>query len=929
VFALENASVNTSAFMQAAAALTRRQYPAAATTVEDLYLHMSDTDFANVFALPSQANFTIQIDEAELLANLVYDVNTNESRVTIPRNTVFYASGVPFSLQYPINITQLEHGGLIITYDTSVTSPLQTLSTNAITYTTAMDDSYTRYIIFSVPTQQFDIVEMTNNVNSTGGFTTRVPFTSQYYYCRVYCNNGTNTWTEIDTTYTQEVYDLTKPTAVITVANSVATVTIPVVYITNGMVSGNVRIDVYETQGPLTQILGNYSLDNFTATFTALDAADATPQVAAFTNIKSVAVYSTDTTTGGRNAMTFAELQTRAINNSVGPRNLPITPSQIQSTLLDYGYTLVKNVDSITNRIYWATKALPDPTSDNLVTPANASVLTLITTTAAADDYRGCVSHTTGSTITPKALFQVNNGITSLVTKSAYASLSASGLPELAHAVNTGNYFFTPFYYVLDNTSANTFAVRPYYLNSPVIRSCSFVGTNSATALQVSVAGGYSILPTENGYQIKLTTSSNSTFQNLADSQVFCQLAFTNSAQSGYSYMLGTQLARTNNTGERTYVFDITTNYDINANDQISLETFTAPSVNSIPRSALIQDISVLFVTSNPTAMSAPTTTIDGVVGNSQFSVPVIGITQQTLNVQFGYALPTLWNSYRTIAGGVKYKTYASDVPATYTERVYNRDPLTGASFSVTAGVLSYHVAHEVGDPKLDTLGNQIYLHRAGDPVLDGNGLPVPIDNYETQIQRSLDIMALDGIYQFANDPVTLEYLSQIDTSLITTLTEDLTTIGTEVLENTQIFFYPALAKGTVAAIVDGSTIANIEAAQSLNVVLYVSNTVYNNASLLAQLQSATIRGIGKYFRENEVVAVSAMGDSLASAYGGDVIGISLSGLGGSANYKVVTLTDSSTTLSINKVLVVQPNGQLAVVEDITITFMVHSDTPY
>ena len=54
-----------------------------------------------------------------------------------------------------------------------------------------------------------------------------------------------------------------------------------------------------------------------------------------------------------------------------------------------------------------------------------------------------------------------------------------------------------------------------------------------------------------------------------------------------------------------------------------------------------------------------------------------------------------------------------------------------------------------------------------------------------------------------------------------------------------------------------------------------------------------------------------------------------LSGLGGSANYSVVTLTDNSTTLSINKILSVQPNGQLAVVEDITIVFTVHSDTNF
>ena len=930
VFSLENASVNTSAFMQAAAALTRRQYPAAATTVSDLYLHMADTDFANIFALPSQANFTIMINEAQLLANLVYDANTNVSSLTIPRNSVFYASGVPFSIQYPINITQLQHGGLIITYDTSNVSPLQVLSTNAITYTTVMDDAYNKFITFSVPTQQFNIVELINNVNSTGGFTTKVPFTQQYYYCRVYCNNGGSAWTEIKTVYNQEVYDLTTATAVIAVKNSYVTVNIPVVYITTGAISGNVRIDVYETQGPLTQILGNYTLDNFTATFQALDKNDATAQVAAFTNISGITTYSTDTTTGGRNALSFSELQTRVINNSVGPRNLPITPSQIQTTLLDLGYTLVKNVDTITNRIYWATKPLPTPTSHNLVTPANASVLTLITTTSVANTYQGCVTHSSGSTITPRALFQVSNGVTSLVSKVAYSTLTALGLAELAYSVNIGNYFFTPFYYVLDTTDATTFAVRPYYLNAPIINSCSFVGTNSATALQVSVAGGYSILPTATGYQIQITTSSNSTYQDLADSQVFCQLAFKCSAQTGYSYMLGTQLARAGGTGERTYVFNISTNYDINSSDQIALTSFTDATGVGIPRAGLLQDISILFVTDNNVALSAPNTVIDSIVGTNQFNQTVICVTQQTLNVKFGYSLPTLWNSYRTIAGSVTYQKYPTDVPSVYSADVFYTDAATGADFTVVGGVLTYNIVHHANDPVLDTNGDPVYTHRAGDTIVDSNGIPVPVINYQTLLNRSMDLVVLDGIYQFANDPITTTYLSQIDTSLITTLTEDLSALGAEVLENTSIFYYPSLAKGTVSTIVDGSTVVNLEAAQSLKVILYVTNTVYNNSALLAQLQGSTIQVIGAYLGANETIAISALEDALSNTYGTDVLGISLSGLGGSANnYSVVTLTDSSSTLSINKVLAVQPNGQLAVVEDISIVFTVHSETTF
>jgi hypothetical protein len=103
IFCMETTAVNTAAFMQYAEALTRRQYPAAATTAEDLYLHMSDKDYIGRFAIPCKASMTIILRKDELLNSLVLDTLTGISKITIPRNTVFTVADVPFSLQYPID----------------------------------------------------------------------------------------------------------------------------------------------------------------------------------------------------------------------------------------------------------------------------------------------------------------------------------------------------------------------------------------------------------------------------------------------------------------------------------------------------------------------------------------------------------------------------------------------------------------------------------------------------------------------------------------------------------------------------------------------------------------------------------------------------------------------------------------------------------
>ena len=923
---LEQSSVNTAAAMQQAAALTRRQYPAAATTLDDLYIHMSDVDYIDIFALPSVANFTFLIGEKVLLNKLVLDPNTGISQVVIPRNTVITTAGIPFSLQYPIVIRQLSHGGLQIVYDATIVSPLQTLTTNVIPYTTINNQDGTSYIVFEVEAQQFAINSLLTTVTASGGYSKSVPFVNEYYYCRVYNKNADGTWNELATTYTEMVFDINTPTVVVKVDTNSVTVTVPVIYVTNNIILGSIRIDVYYTQGPMTMLLGNLQKNDFVANFMYLDQNDATPYVAAFIGINQYAVYSNDITSGGRAALTFTQLQERVINSSIGPRNIPITPAQIQNTLLDYGYTLVKNIDVITNRSYWATKSLPAPTDSSHFTPANASVLTIITNIANGVNLQGCTTHSTGMTITSSALIQNSNGISSLVTISAYKYLLALPLAELASSINNGGYTYTPFYYVLDNTS-DTFEVRPYYLDSPTIINRSFIQENPATGLQVSIDATYSIVKNSTGYLLTISTNSNSTYQTLPDNEVFCQLCFNSNAQSQNAYMLGTQLPRTNNSGERTYQFQLNTNYDIDVNDNLLQQSCITTVSGYTPRSALLQSFNILFATNSSTANTVPTTNIDTYLGLFQLPSGVIGITNEILNVQFGYSLTTLWNSYRSIVAPVPYQTYTADVYATYSKDIYETDTVTGASFKIVNGEIVYNKLYNAGDFVLDTNGNKIILHKAGDAIIDPvTNLPTPIENYNSVINRSLDVVTLDGIYYFANDAATLTYVSQIDNFLISSLTKDLITINNEVLEQTEIYFYPVVSKGVVTALVDNNKIVNLEAAQSFTVTLYVTNETYNDSNLIAKLTSSTIKTIGNYLYNNTLISTSQLNENLSIAYGTDVISVNLSGLGGSNNYNVVTLTDSSNTLSINKKLQLQPNNQLAVVEDVSIIFNIHDN---
>lgn len=923
VFALETSCVNTSAMMQQAAALTRRQYPASATTFEDLYLHMADADYSNIFALPSEVKFYLIINKRQLLSALVLDPATGISKVTIPRNTVFYAAGIPFSIQYPIDIRRLAHGDLQIVYDASTTTGLLTLTSNVLDYTTLMDTEQEEYIQFGMDTQQFYVSTITSPFDSTSGFTVTIPFTDQYYAARVFVSNPNSTWREIAVTYTDQVYDALVPTAVLQVVGNTLQVRLPLVYITTGLVSGKLRVDVYQTQGPMDLQLGNYSPDNFTAEFNYIDQNDGSVYTAAFTDMTNVSAYARDKTTGGRDSLDFTQLQARVIQNSVGPRRIPITPSQMQNTLLDKGYSLVKNVDTLTNRIFWATKPLPLPSGSALATSANANISTIVTQAVNADTFQGCFKHSVGMTISPRALVQSINGISSLMTKAAYLTLEGLPQADLCSTLNAGKYAYTPFYYVLD-MSTDTFVVRPYYLDAPKIDSRSFIQENPDTGLQVSIDATYSLVKTTGGYRLTLSTKSNDAYKELDDSEVSCQLAFASATQGTNAFMLGVQQPRETPSDERIYVFDITCQYDVDASDALALPTFSTANGSLTPRCSLSQSFSILFATSNSQATQTTTTAIDGFLGAFQLPSGTVGITHEALTLTFGYALTTLWNSFRSFAASIPYQTYISDVPRTYPKDVYATDPVTGSSFTVVDGELVYDLVHQAGDLVLDAQGQPSYLHRAGDLVLDLFNRPIPVENYQTVINRSVDLVTLDGSYQFATDPVTIAYLDQIYASLLTSLTSELVTLNTEALEKTQIFYYPSVTQGNINVIADNNKLVNLEAAQGLKVTLYVSIEVFNNKSLTSTLQSTTIKTIGDYLSSRQTVAISLLEDALSTKYGNDVVGVTVSGLGGDSNYRVMTVVDESTKLSIRKILKLLPSAQTAVYEDISVVFSTH-----
>jgi len=921
VFSLESSAVLTSAFLSQNETNTRKQYPAVAQTPEDLYLHMSDVDYIDRFAIPSKTKFSILLPKDETLNKMVADPTTGIRKIVIPRNTFFTIADTDFSIQYPIEICQLAHGGLQVIYDATVASPLQALSTNVIDFEIRKVLGG-EYIYFEFEVQQFNIISNTSSLNSATDFKLDISLVDQYYYTRVYAENSDGTWSEIKTTHTDQVYDIYKPTAVIKVVDKLVTVSIPQIYTGTEMLKRGVRIDVYQTKGVFNLMLSEYPFNSFIATWLAIDNNDNNEYVAPLKTFRSVIPYSDATVSGGSNGMTFEELRTQVITNAIGAPSLPITNAQIETNLKINGYNIVKNIDNISNRTFLATKGMPAPKDEKLITAASASIETLSITINELVTIGSVINNNTSVTITPDTIFRDNNGIVSPVSDNELNTVLNLTVDQRAIAVTNGNYLYTPFHYVLDMTG-DEFDSRPYYLDSPEIITKLFNSENDTTLIQVNT-GAFSINKNANGYTIIITTKSGDVYKALPDDEVQVQMAFIPVGEKDRAYINGVLIGMTAE-DERIYSFDFSTTFNIDSSNYLSLEKFFLYTEEErLTKTPLVNDFDIIYTTTSAMPSQWLSSDIDQVLGAFLLPLKAVGITHETLRVKFGYALDTLWSRSRSVVSSLPYKTWDVDVPMTHEADVYERDAVDSiVTFDANNNPI-INILHAKGSQVLDRDGNVIYKHRIGDVVLDSNGNPTYIDT--RNMIRQLDIMMIEGVYWFATDQIAVDYRNLLTQSVVTWLSNDLTNIDKKLLEKTNIFFYPNTNMGRINVMVNSGIIKAIDARQTFTVYLSVSKLVYDDSALREKLTSTTINVINDELK-NTTVSLDGITSALRKQYGTDVVSVLVSGLGGSNNYPVITVMDNSQRCSIGKRLTITGDNNLIVEENIDISFIKYSQS--
>ena len=927
VYSISATAASVAAFMREHEVRTSRLYPAVATTLEDLYLHMSDKDYVDRFALPSTATIRVIFQKTPLLSVLVNDPITGNAVTIIPRNTLFKVAGITFSMQYPIEIRQLAHGGLQITYINDKPTPLKALASNVVNWTEYTDVSKNKWVAIDIDVEQFFVDTKYADISTSAGFVTDIPLTDQYYYTRCYLQNSAGAWTEIKTTYTDRVYDASTVTALIQVLEGSIKVTMPVVYTSTALASGKLRIDVYQTQGKLSLPLYNYTAGEYSANWNNIDSSDDTPYSIGVRQINNVLIMSTSKVDGGRDALSFSALKKRVIDNSVGDQILPITQTQLSSSMSDLGYDIIKHIDTLTDRVFLATRELPKPSDASILSPASSTLLTTTVLMSAANDTYGAYDNGDTVTLTQTTIYQCVNGVTRALTKNQVSDLLNMNVSQRCNVITDGGYYYSPFTYVLDATQT-TFDVRAYALDTPVITSRNFIEENETTGLQVSVSDAYTIEKDGANYILKVKTASSSAYKALSDAQVYAQLSISSVNQATRVSVQGTLDSKDASTGERIFKFVLTTNFNIDANDTMEFPSISSTTNGLNVRLGMSQDIDIIFTTTSPMGSNYR------IIGSDQYidptyyadeSYPAV-ISHEKFGVKFGVALKSLWVQSRSAISDIPVKVYTSDVPAYYEADVFQTDT-SGVHFTVDGdGRLVYNYLHRKGDPILDSTGSQVYKHRRGEMIVDVSGNPVYMDGYKRQMARYIDISMLPGVYSFSTDPVMMSYIADIKYQLAQWISADLAKYQDYLLELTRIYFHPRVNCGIVQVLDGDGNQTYINSEQKLTLKLYVTKKVYSDEVLKKKLSDISVVTINQMF-QSLVVSTSDIISALRTTYASDVLDVNLTGLGGgSINGNIITILDKSARLSLGRRLVVREDNVLTVQENVDIQFIQHSD---
>lgn len=907
----------------------RKQFKSLSQNQSELYRHMADRDFINVYSSGAMGPFKLLLKVDTIRAKAVsIGSESNVKKLTIPKHSQFTVDNVTFCMQYPVDILVLPHNGISVEYGKSENSPIFDKYENKLV-TRFINHNSSVYLEITIPCIQAKITSQTAQLNSAVTFRKTYAFNDKFLYLRAYIKNDEDeTWDEIKVIQNYEIYDPDYPTIAITVDENTVQTYLPQIYFENNTIKDSIRLDIYTTLGEMSMVTSNYTLEAYSGIWLDLDKAT-TSKFSAPIQTMAVDIYSGETIIGGNNGVDFKTLKRQVVNGKRTDDEGIITPNHLENEFIDDGFDLVTNIDNITNRQYLATRVLPAPTNDSTITGVGCTIGILQQSIKQLLTNNHVKNTNNRTTIFPNVLYIKKDGIITPVSNTILDNLTNGvtfSLEGLVNHVNNEEYLYSPFTYVLES-NIDYFNIRPYYLNNPKVKSVYNFDTNNEVGITAGIVGyNLSHDKDNSGYTLQVDIQGGNEFSNLDIENIALQLSYADNDNSGRVWIDSELVSKIDTKtgkpidGIYSFRFNIDTNFDINSKHNLIL----SPSSVGIP---LNPTFDLVLVIKDYLPINATMSNIDriinyGTLPNYIYSSQYIGTHRFKMEVKLGQHLDFLWTRGRTIVQDHQYAKYDKDIYFVYDEDIPLRDENGQYILDIVDGVLVRKLKYKKGDKILDVNNQPTIKHYEGEIMLDPITKEKIIAVESDDLLREFELVLFDGLYYFANATPTLEYLTEAMDTILSWNNNNIPRLYSNLIDESDLKFHPKVTTGEVTLITDSGEEVTVSAYQNIIVTYYLSEEKYSNAELRKYIAEHTPTVINTAISKT-TVAQNDIVDAIKAAMGDDILGVKIEGFMNN-KYSIVTLKDAAQLPCIGKRLIVTGNLSLQVEDSITIVPIKH-----
>lgn len=760
-------------------------YPMLSTSEKDLYKHLSYKDYSKIFSQPASTIFQIYINVIDLM-NKGISVG-DYKKVSIPEMTnVLVNDSIYFTFLNRIDIKLYNSGKVSIEQNVSSTDigvqDLGILPYKIISQSDEDNNNSNTWVMFETSLKQLGVYTFSKSISESDSNIFNVTYEDSIYYIEasIEKNNIENT---IEVIYQHTIFDSSIPTILVEIYIGIIKVEIPEIYMMNGSIIGNLNLKLFTTKGEVTYPLSKQSSDKFIITYNNLNVDQYTsviPDIA----INCLSPY---TLSGGSTGMTVEALKESIINNTYKETTLPITEKQLETDKMQNGFYTYKVLDTITDKQFVASKTLAD--EDIHTNGARLDIfiilVSIINNNISIDHPYINVDNDSSDKLIIKSntLFKEENSIVSPLTKDEVVSLESLSKLSTIEYLNANKILFSPYYYI-SSIKNDIYYNRILDLDNPTIHNLVISKVNTNVNSRINTRG-YTVDVTATGYTITLTMANNSEFNELSLDNVICQLKLPIYDSSEYLLFKATL----DYSGDYKFVFNLETDFYVNEDNAILITNGQSP----LSSTYISLDDNYEFITYLKGTI--PNDTGNFFLSTEEYiddanTVLVTALTLEYLTVEIGIEITHLWKNISSSYTERKYKKYTVDVPALYTETIYDLTTINTLLTAVDTDEdeilddVEYTILHEEGDPILDGNNDPTYIHRIGDTMLDENS--TPIIDVESGVIKYLDMLLLEYNFKLSDN----NYVNNI-MDILSSWMETVKQMNENMLENSNLVFKP------------------------------------------------------------------------------------------------------------------------------------------